>query len=380
MSKRDYYEVLGVAKTASDEEIKKAFRALTMKHHPDRNPGDEHADHLFKEAAEAYAVLSNPEKRSIYDRYGEAGLQGAGAMPNVGDFESIFQGIGLGDILGSFFGGGRRRGPQSGNHLGFQLEIDLLEAFRGCKKSVEVPRHEHCIECQGTGAKKGSKPAKCRQCNGRGATDVRMGPIQMRTQCGACGGSGSVITDPCPRCRGRGRIKITRLVEITIPAGIGDAQRMTLRGEGEAGDHGAPPGNLICEVHVREHSLFRREGEHLICQVPITFSQAALGGEIEVPSLDGKPLTTFVKAGSQSGDSIRVAGKGMPVLGAGGRRGDLHVFLIVETPKHLSKEQDELFRKLAELDQKNVSPQRKSFFEKLRGMFMGQNEEAKEKK
>jgi molecular chaperone DnaJ len=209
---------------------------------------------------------------------------------------------------------------------------------------------------------------------------MRMGPFQMRTPCNACGGAGSVITDPCPQCRGRGKIKITRTLEIAVPAGIDNGQRITLRGEGEAGDSGAPRGNLICEVHVREHNLFRREAEHLICQVPITFSQAALGGEIEVPSLDGQPLTSFVKAGSQSGESIRIGGKGMPILGAGGRRGDLHVFLIVETPKNLSKEQDELFRKLAELDHKNVSAQRKSFFEKLRDLFVGTDAESKEKK
>jgi molecular chaperone DnaJ len=381
MSKRDYYEVLGVAKTASDEEIKKAFRALTMKHHPDRNPGDEEAAVYFKEAAEAYAILSNAEKRGIYDRYGEAGLQGAGAMPDMGDFESIFQGFGLGDILGNLFGGGgRRRGPQGGNHLGIQLEIDLVEAYRGCKRSVDIPRHEHCRECNGTGAKKGSKPAKCRQCQGRGATAMRMGPFQMQTPCNACGGAGTVITDPCPQCRGRGKVKITNKLEISIPAGIDNGQRITLRGEGEAGDAGTPRGNLICEIHVREHNLFRREAEHLICQVPITFSQAALGGEIEVPSLDGQPLTSFVKAGSQSGESIRIGSKGMPILGAGGRRGDLHVFLIVETPKNLSKEQEELFRKLAELDHKNVSAQRKSFFEKLRDLFVGTDAEAKEKK
>ena len=378
MSKRDYYEVLGVAKTGTDEEIKKAFRALTMKYHPDRNPGDEDASDMFKEAAEAYAVLSNAEKRSIYDRYGAAGLQGAGAMPDVADFESIFQGFGLGDILGNLFGGGRQRGPQAGNHLVYQLEIDLIEAYRGCKKSVDIPRHESCPDCHGAGAKKGSKPAKCRQCHGKGSTEMRMGPFQMRTQCNACGGGGTVITDPCPKCRGRGRVKVTRTLEIPIPAGIDNGQRITFRGEGEAGEAGAPRGNLICEVHVAEHNMFRREAEHLICQVPITFSQAALGAEVEVPSLDG-PLTSFIKAGSQSGDAVRITSKGMPIVGAGGRRGDLHVILIVETPRNLSKRQEELFRELAEVDHKDVSPQRKSFFEKLRGLFTGADAEAKEK-
>jgi molecular chaperone DnaJ len=197
-----------------------------------------------------------------------------------------------------------------------------------------------------------------------------MGPFQMRTQCTACGGAGTVITDPCTQCRGRGRIKATRSLELTIPAGIDAGNRITYRGEGAAGDPGAPRGDFICEIHVREHSMFRREAEHLTCQVPITFSQAALGGEIEVPSLDG-PLTHPIRAGVQNGDVVRIAGKGMPILGAGGRRGDLHVFAIVETPRNLSKRQEELFRELAELDHKNVSPQRKSFFEKLREMFTG---------
>jgi molecular chaperone DnaJ len=207
---------------------------------------------------------------------------------------------------------------------------------------------------------------------------MRMGPFQMRTQCSACGGAGTVITDPCAKCRGRGQVRVSSKLDINIPAGIDHRQRVTLRGQGEAGDPGAPPGNLICEVLVREHSMFRREGEHLICQVPITFSQAALGADIEVPTLDG-PLTHTIRAGVQSGDANRIVGKGMPILGAGGRRGDLHVVLVVETPKNLSKRQEELLRELAELDHGNVSPQRKSFFEKLKGLFGG-DAEPKDKK
>jgi molecular chaperone DnaJ len=374
MSKRDYYEVLGVAKGASDEEVKKAYRGLAMKYHPDRNPGDDDAAHHFKEAAEAYAVLSDGEKRQVYDRYGHEGLQSVG-MPDFGNMDSIFQG--LGEILGGLFGG--RRGPARGNDLGIALEIDLIEAYRGCTKSIDLPRAELCPECRGSASKPGSKPSKCKQCGGRGATDVRMGPFQMRTQCSACGGAGTVITDPCGKCRGRGQIRVTRQLDINIPAGIDHRQRVTLRGQGEPGDAGAPPGNLIVEVLVREHSMFRREGEHLICQVPITFSQAALGAEIEVPTLDG-PLAHTISAGVQSGDATRIVGKGMPVLGAGGRRGDLHVVLVVETPKNLSKRQEELLRELAELDHKHVSPQRKSFFEKLKSLFGGSDADAKEKK
>jgi molecular chaperone DnaJ len=370
MTKRDYYEVLGVVKTSSEEEIKKAYRGLAMKFHPDRNPGDDDASNKFKEAAEAYAVLSDPEKRQIYDRHGHAGLNGM-PMPDFGDLGSIFGG--LGDILDGFFG--RRGGPQAGQPIGKAVEIDLIEAYRGVKKTIEIKRHEHCRECLGSGAKPGSKPSKCRQCDGRGAQAVRMGPFQMSTTCTACGGAGSVITDPCPKCRGRGQVKVPRKLDITIPPGAYTGYRMRIRGEGEAGDPNAPPGDLICEVHVRDHQMFRREEGHLICQVPITFSQAALGAEIEVPTLDG-PYTQTIKAGVQPGDVVRVSGKGMPIIGAG-RKGDLHVILMIETPRNLSKRQEELFRELAELEHKNVSPQRKSFFEKLRELFTG-TEETKE--
>jgi molecular chaperone DnaJ len=369
MSKRDYYEVLGIAKTASDDEIKKAYRGLAMKYHPDRNPGDEEANHLFKEAAEAYAVLSDGEKRQVYDRYGHEGLSRAG-MPDMGNVDSIFRGFA--DIFGEMFGGGggRQRGPQGGDHLGIEIEIELLEAFRGCKKSIDIPRHELCSECSGSGAKKGTKRATCRQCRGAGATVVGQGFIRLQQTCRACGGEGSVITDPCTSCRGRGRVKVTRTLELSVPAGIASGMRMTVRGEGEAGDPGGPRGNLICQVRVREHPMFRRDGDHLICQVPITFSQAALGAEIEVPSLDG-PFKHSIRAGVQGNDTLIIHGKGMPIIGAGGRRGDLHMVVLVETPRNLSKRQEELLRELAELDHKNVSQQRKSFFEKLKDLFVG---------
>jgi molecular chaperone DnaJ len=374
MSKRDYYEVLGVAKNASEDEIKKAYRSLAMKYHPDRNPGDDEAAHLFKEAAEAYAVLSDNEKRERYDQYGHEGLQGV-QMPDFGDLGGLLRGFGLGDILGGLFGGGRG-GAQQGNHLGIALEIDLLEAFKGCTRTVDLPRHELCTECRGSGAKPGTKRATCRQCRGQGATEVRMGPFQMRTGCNACGGQGTVITDPCPQCRGRGRTKVTRKVEISIPAGIDHGDRLQRRGEGEAGEAGAPAGDLICEILVRDHPMFRRKEHDLICQVPITFSQAALGAEIEVPSLDGT-FTHTIPAGVQSRDVVTVAGKGMPIRGAGGRRGQLHVVVIVETPKNLSKRQEELLRELAELDHKNVSAQRKGFFDKVRELFTGPESEEK---
>jgi molecular chaperone DnaJ len=370
MSKRDYYEVLGVQKNASEEELKKAFRALAMKYHPDRNPGDDAAAEKFKEAAEAFEVLSDPEKRQIYDVHGPEGLRGV-PMHDYTDVGSLF-----GDLLGNLFGGGRR-GPQRGSHLGMALEIDLIEAYRGCKKEVNFTRQDHCNACRGSGAKPGSKPSRCRTCGGSGQQAVRMGPFQMSTPCNSCGGDGEVITDPCQECRGRGRIRVKRSLEVTIPPGVPSGSRLTLRGEGEAGDPGAPHGNFIFEVHVRKHDIFRRREDDLICEVPITFSQAALGADIEVPSLDG-PFTHTFSAGIQPGDVVRIAGKGMPIYGAG-RRGDLHVIVIVETPKNLSKRQEELFRELAEIDHKNVSAHRKSFFEKVRELFTGPEKEDKEK-
>jgi molecular chaperone DnaJ len=362
-AKRDYYEVLGIVKGASAEDIRKAFRGLALKFHPDRNHGDEEAAVHFKEAAEAHEVLSDPQKRELYDRYGHAGLSGV-PMTEFNQ-NSIFEAFG--DIFGDLFGGGRRRGPQPGNNIGVGIEIDLLEAYRGCQRTVTFQRHEFCPDCSGSGAKRGTKPATCRQCQGRGVTMVRQGFLSIRQTCPGCGGYGHVITDPCPTCRGRGRVGVKRTLDLEIPGGAFTGLRLVRRGEGEAGEQGAPRGDFVYEVTVREHQLFRREGDHLICQVPITFSQAALGADIEVPTLDG-PHTHPLKAGTQSGDVVRINGKGMPSVRTG-RRGDLHVIVLVNTPRNLTKRQEELFRELAELDKKNVSPERKSFFDKIKDLF-----------
>jgi molecular chaperone DnaJ len=374
-TKRDYYEVLGVAREASAEEVRKAFRALAMKYHPDRNAGDEAAAARFKEAAEAHEVLSDAQKRQLYDRYGHAGLQGT-AMPDFGsgDFADI-----VSDLFGGIFGGGgRRRGPQGGDHLGYELEIELAEAYRGCSKSISFQRQEPCGECAGSGARKGSSPTVCKQCKGQGVTVQSQGFFRVQQTCRGCGGAGAVITDPCPACRGRGRVATRRTLQLDLPAGVFTGYRMAVRGEGEAGDPGAPRGDLIIEVHVRPHSMFKRDGEHLYCEVPITFSQAALGGEIQVPTLDG-PVPHNLRPGVQSGEVVRVPGKGMPSLRAG-RRGDLNVIVALETPRTLTKRQEELFRELAELDKKHVSPQRKSFFDKIKELFTGPEEpEAAEK-
>ncbi len=355
MSKRDYYDVLGVSRGASTEEIKKAFRGLAMKFHPDRNPGDDEAAGHFKEAADAYAVLSDTEQRAVYDRYGHEGLQNAGQP----DYETIFRNAGVGDILGAafnvFFGSNRQRTQA--------VEIDLNEAYRGCKRTIEHRHMAECRECAGRGAKPGSKAPRCRQCNGHGV--LATGPFgMMRVRCTQCRGRGVVISDPCPRCRGDGQIEITESREIDIPPGVEDGSTISW---------GREP---IGVIRIREHSLFRRKEDDLICQVPITFSQAALGGELEVPTLDGAIKYT-IKAGVQSDDVVRLPGKGMPIRGAGGRRGDLHVILIVETPKNLSKRQEELLRELAELDHKNVSAQRKTFFDKLRDLFTGAEPDGK---
>lgn len=366
-TKRDYYEILEIERTADSDTITKSYRKLAMKYHPDRNGGDSEAEEKFKEAAEAYDVLRDPDKRARYDRYGHAGLDGiAPGGHHFTDARSVFDVFG--DIFGDLFGGGRGRGgPRGGRDLQYQLEIDLVEAARGTKKSITIPREELCQECSGSGAKKGSRPTACRRCNGQGVVIQRQGFFQVQRTCSGCGGRGSVITDPCGQCHGDGRVTVRRTLEVSIPAGVDTGMRVRLNGEGEAGDPGGPRGDLFVVVAVREHPLFGRDGPHLVCQVPVTFSQAALGAEIEVPTLDG-PHKHSLKGGVQAGDVLRISGQGMPNV-RGGRRGDLMVQIIVETPKKLTARQEELYRELAELDHKNVSPERKSFFEKVKEFF-----------
>lgn len=377
MTKRDFYEVLGVAKSATDEEIKKAYRQMALKYHPDRNGGDEEAAVLFKESAEAYAVLSDAQKRQTYDRYGHAGLSNLG-VPDFSSTGSIFDQFG--DIFEALFGrggGGRgRRGPQPGEDLGYALEIDLFEAAKGVKKEITIPRRELCSDCGGSGAKRGTKPAQCRTCHGQGVVLMSQGFFRVQQTCRSCGGTGTIITDPCSACNGRGRTQVKRTLVVDVPAGVYSGIQLRHRGEGEAGEPGAPRGDCIIQIQVRDHPLFRREGDHLITQAPITISQAALGAEIEVPTLDG-PLAHRIKGGTQSGDVVTLHGKGMPSLRTG-RRGDLLVQVFVETPKHLTKRQEELFRELAELDKKHVTPQRKSFFEKLKSIFSTKEEKKAE--
>jgi molecular chaperone DnaJ len=364
--KRCYYEILGVAREADEESLKKAYRKLAMQYHPDRNPGDTEADARFKEAAEAFDVLRDPQKRQRYDRYGHAGLEGVpghnfASADNVMDL--------FGELFGDLFGGGRRRrGPRQGNDLQVAFEIDLVEAYRGTRRELRIPRQERCLECGGSGAKPGSQPVTCRRCNGHGVLIQGQGFFRIQQTCSACRGQGSVISDPCRTCRGNGAVQIERTLTVEVPAGIDDGMRMCVHGEGEPGEPGAPAGDLYCFVRVRQHPLFVRQGPELHCEVPITIAQASLGGPLEVPTLEGKYANTTIPRGTQAGDEIRIAGKGMPSV-RGGRAGDLVVHLRVVTPTNLTKRQEELLRELAELDGKHVSPERKSFMERVKEFF-----------
>ncbi len=370
---RCYYEVLSVSKTASDDEIKKSYRKLAGKHHPDRNPGDEAAITAFKEAAEAFDVLSNPDKRARYDRFGHAGVQGAaggGGAGGFGDVGDIFEAFGdmFGDMLG---GGGGRRGGGSrgrrGNSLQTSLTVELLDAAVGCTREIEIDKNVSCITCKGTGAKPGTKPTKCDYCNGKGQVIQSQGFFRVQTTCPACRGQGDVVRDKCVDCRGTRVVSRSSKLEVKVPAGIDNGMQLCLRGEGEPGEGGGPAGDLYVDVRVKPHPLFERNGKHLTCEVPITFAQAALGTELDIPILTGKHHIA-VPAGTQPGEILRLRGQGMPDV-QGGSRGDLHVQFDVEVPKKLSKKQEELLRQLAELDDKQVSAHRKSFFESVTEFF-----------
>jgi molecular chaperone DnaJ len=367
-TKRDYYDVLGLKRDATADEIKKAYRQLALKNHPDKNPGDPDAERRFKEGAEAYEVLSDQSKRQRYDRYGHAGLEGAGVhdFRNAEDIMSAFGDIFGGGLFGDLFGQ-RRRGPRPGQDLLLKLEIELVEAARGATKPVDVTRQEHCPECHGSGAKKGTVATSCNYCGGQGQVVQSRGFFQVATTCPACGGEGVRVTDPCPPCRGSGRVNQVAHLKVDVPPGVESGMWLQYRGQGEPGDPGAPRGNLRIQVVVKKHPFFERNRNDLVCQVPISFPQAALGAEIDVPTLDG-PEHLQVPRGTQSGDILRIKGRGMPDISGRGR-GDELVEVVVETPRRLSERQEELLRELAEIDHEDVSPKRKSFFEKLRDYF-----------
>lgn len=372
-ARRDYYEILGVGRDASDAELKKAYRKRALKDHPDRNNGDEQAAERFKEASEAYEVLSDPGKRKVYDQYGHDGLRGQGFQganyQHARDiFESFFGGGGLDSLFGGMFGGERRGGPQRGSHLRVGLSITLIEAFEGVTRQISLRRNEACSGCRGTGAAAGSSPETCSRCRGRGRVQTQQGFFMMQGTCPECRGRGQIVRSPCGECRGAGTQAKPAEVDVAIPAGIESGQQFVVAGEGEAGPAGGPRGDLLVVVEVEEHPLFERHGEHLLCEVPISFPQAALGAELEVPTLSG--LSTMkVPAGTQSGKTFRLRGQGMPIAGDRGR-GDLHVRVQVETPQKLSPRQRELLTELESLDsERNARPQQKSFLEKVKDLF-----------
>jgi molecular chaperone DnaJ len=354
VSKRDYYEVLEVARTANDTEIKSAYRRLAMKFHPDRNPGDELAEEKFKECAEAYAILADPQKRSAYDRFGHAGVSsaagaGAGFDPSVfaefGDFADILGNMfGFGDLFGAS-GGRRRGGPQRGADLRYDLEISFEESAKGAETSIQIPRQETCETCSGSGAASGSSPTSCPQCKGQGQVRYQQGFFTVARTCPQCRGAGKIISKPCTECRGAGRISRDRKITVKIPAGIATGQQLRLIGEGEAGAAGGPPGHLYVVVHVHEHPFFRRDGINLFCEIPVNFTTVTLGGEIQVPTLDGDE-TVKVPEGTQTGTTLRLKGKGMPDVNGRGR-GDLFATVQVQTPRKLTRDQRKLLEELA---------------------------------
>jgi molecular chaperone DnaJ len=366
MAKRDYYEVLGVKRQASQQQIAAAYRKLAVKYHPDSNPGDAEAVEKFKEAAEAYEILSEPDKRSRYDQFGHAATdQFAHQFHDVEDIMEAF-----GDIFSEMFGGGRRSGGRRvrrGADIRVDVTLDLEEAARGVTKSVEFLRNKACGTCKGSGSKPGSQRAVCRRCNGHGQVVQSAGILRVQTTCPSCHGAGSIITDPCGDCRGRGHVQERARLDVTIPGGVDSGMRVRLAGYGEPSQDGGPPGDCYCFVSVRKHKLFEREGPHLILRMPISYSQAALGATLEVPTLEGRYELT-VPAGTQSGEVFRVRGRGMPDP-RGGSAGDLHVQTFIEVPKKLGPRQEELLRELAELERSEVSPHRKSFLERLREYF-----------
>lgn len=371
-NKRDYYEVLGVSKTAGDDEIKKAYRVLAKKYHPDMNPGDAEAEAKFKEVNEAYAVLSDREKRDKYDRFGHAAFDptAGGGGGGFGGFE----GFDFGDLFSSFFGGGggssrsRANIPMEGDDIGVRVTVTFDESFFGCKKDVSFDRVESCSVCGGSGAESGNAET-CSTCRGSGRVTVNQqtmfGYMQTQRTCSECNGRGKIIKNPCPNCRGKGRVKLSKKLSIDIPAGVPDRQNLVIRSQGHAGVNGGPSGDLIVEVRVRSHELFERRGNDLYFEVPVTFTEAALGAELEIPIPGGEKEKYKIPEGTQTGTSFTVRGKGMPDMRYRQRRGDVIFTTVVETPTNLSGEQKDLLRTLADSLGENNSKKKKGFFSKF---------------
>ena len=371
--KRDYYEVLGISKGASEDEIKKAYKKMARKYHPDLNPDNKEAEEKFKEVNEAYEVLSDPNKKARYDQYGHAGVD-----PNFGaggaGFDGSFDFGDLGDIFGSFFGGGFGGGgrrtnpnaPQRGESIRLSLTISFEEAAFGCEKEVTVERMEQCGTCSGSGCAAGTTPEVCPDCHGSGQVQVRrqtpMGVFATTSPCGRCGGKGKIIHQPCPDCRGTGAVRKRKTIKASVPAGIDNGQTISIRGQGHAGKNGGPAGDLLITITVRPHELFRREGTSVLCEAPITFAQAVLGAELEIPTIDGK-VKYDLPEGTQSGTTFRLKGKGIPSINGRGR-GDQYVTVYIETPRNLNKEQKDALKKFAETMGDNNYEERRKFFKK----------------
>ena len=374
--KRDYYEVLGVSKGASEDEIKKAYKKTARKYHPDLNPGDKSAEEKFKEVNEAYEVLSDADKRARYDQYGHAGVDpnfGAGGFG--GGFDGGFDFSDLGDIFGSFFGGGFGGGrrtnpnaPQRGESIRMAVTISFEEAAFGCEKEVTVERYEACDTCHGSGCAPGTSPEVCPDCHGTGTVQVRrqtpMGVFATSSPCPKCGGKGRIIHQPCKDCRGSGMMRKKKTIQASIPAGIDNGQTISIRGQGNAGRNGGPAGDLLITITVRPHELFRREGTSVLCEAPITFTQAVLGAELEIPTIDGKVKYTLPE-GTQSGTTFRLKGKGIPSINGRGR-GDQYVTVYIETPRNLNKEQKEALKKFAAAMGEDEASGQKPFFKKFK--------------
>ena len=376
MAKRDYYEVLGVGRDAGKDEIKKAYRKLAMQYHPDRNPGDSEAEHRFKEVGEAYEVLRDDQKRAAYDRFGHQAFE-AGGGAGAGGFRAGGFG-GFADIFDEMFGdmmGGRRgrRGQMRGADLRYVLEISLAEAFSGAQKQIRVPTLVKCDACEGSGAEPGSQPTTCTTCDGAGRVRAQQGFFTIERTCPACGGAGRVVENPCSACQGAGRLQRERSLQVQIPEGVEDGTRIRLAGEGEAGVHGAPPGDLYIFLAIKPHRLFQRDGANIYCKVPIPMTTAALGGHIEVPVIDGSRARVNVPAGTQAGQQFRLRDKGMPVMRSHAR-GDMYVQVTVETPVHLTKRQKELLKEFETEAEgrkggRSHHPESEGFFARVKEFF-----------
>ncbi|MGY0216912.1 molecular chaperone DnaJ [Endozoicomonadaceae bacterium StTr2] len=374
MSKRDYYEVLDVERGASDKEIKRAYRRMAMKYHPDRNPDDKAAEEQFKEVNEAFEILSDPQKRSAYDQYGHAGVDpnmgGHGGFGGAGNFGDIFGDV-FGDIFGGGGGGARANAAQRGSDLRYSLDLSLEEAVRGTNKEIRIPTLVECKSCLGSGAKKGTKPSTCGSCAGHGQVRMQQGFFSVQQTCPDCRGKGKIVKDPCRDCHGEGLVKEYKTLAVKIPAGVDTGDRIRLAGEGEAGMNGGPAGDLYVQVEVSEHPIFQRDGKHLYCDVPISFVDAALGGELEVPTLDGR-VKLKIPAETQTGKLFRLRGKGVTPV-RGGSTGDLMCRVTVETPVNLTKRQKELLEELQETFESEghskQSPKKASFFDGVKKFF-----------